>query len=220
MYDKTALSAYIERVFLAEEPVFPAQESVPDREEPVLCGENASKPHRLFGGSIAEKADRIRKPHRPEKLFTVLPSAAREESASESGYAPAHSPAANGSAGRPSFVLDESFRDALLRIIGEKGFTEPEVYKRAGIDRRHFGKIRNDFENRYRPSKKTAVALALGLGLSLDETNEFIGRAGYSLSRSILADVIVMYFLENGVTDLDTINEALYDADQQTLTDA
>ena len=119
----------------------------------------------------------------------------------------------------PKYEVDESFRDALFRLIDEKGLRDPDVYKRAEIDRRHFAKIRNDYENTYRPSKKTAIRLALSLGLSLDETNTFIGRAGYRLSRSILSDVIVMYFLENGVYDLTTINEALYEEDQQTLTE-
>jgi hypothetical protein len=119
----------------------------------------------------------------------------------------------------PKFEVDESFRDALFRLIDEKGLRDPDVYKRAEIDRRHFAKIRNDYDNAYRPSKKTALRLALALGLSLDETNAFIGRAGYSLSRSILSDVIVMYFLENGVTDLATIDEALFEQDQQTLTE-
>ncbi len=76
------------------------------------------------------------------------------------------------------------------------------------MDRKLFSKIRNNMD--YRPSKTTALAFAFALELDVDETKDFISRAGFALSHSSKFDVIVEYFLVNGNYNVFELNEVLF----------
>jgi len=111
--------------------------------------------------------------------------------------------------------IDDTFSEALLRLIDAKGKKDPEVYKRANIDRKLFSKIRNN--PAYQPSKTTALAFAVALELNLDETRDFIGRAGYAISHSNKMDIIVEYFIKRKEYDIFTVNEVLFSYGQPLL---
>lgn len=110
---------------------------------------------------------------------------------------------------------DAGFTETLLNLIDKTGKKDSEIYKKANISKQLFSKIRNNPV--YKPTKPTAIALAIALELNLEQTKDLIGRAGYALSNSSKFDLIICYFIEQGNYNLMEINMALYEFDQSLL---
>lgn len=111
--------------------------------------------------------------------------------------------------------LDAGFSETLLQLIDRTGKKDSEIYKKANVDRKLFSKIRNNMD--YRPSKTTALAFAFALKLDVEETKDFISRAGFALSHSSKFDVIVEYFLVNRNYNVFELNEVLFAFDQPLI---
>lgn len=111
--------------------------------------------------------------------------------------------------------MEDTFSEALWKWIIKKDLNEVTVYKKANMDRRLFSKIKNNKD--YKPSKINAIALAIALELDLEETKQFIGKAGYSLTHSNKFDIIIEFFIINKKYNVFDINGVLFYYNQPTI---
>ena len=153
------------------------------------------------------RCERLRRLNRLEKASMVCEDAVMA--------APMAMSTAPGSLDDVLDELDAGFSETLLKLIDRTGKKDSEIYKKANVDRKLFSKIRNNPD--YKPSKTTAIAFAIALELDLEETKDFIARAGFALSRSSKFDVIIEYFIKQKNYDVFAINEALFAFDQSLL---
>ena len=109
----------------------------------------------------------------------------------------------------------ETFSEMLLRLIKESGEKNSTIYNRANIDRRHFSKIATHED--YQPSKQTVLAFAIALKLDFERTKDLLAVAGFSLTKSNIADLIVSFFIEYKIFDVDLVNRILHKYDQPLL---
>ena len=109
----------------------------------------------------------------------------------------------------------ETFQQRLFHLIDERGLDDVTVYKKANIDRKVFSRIRCKAD--YKPKKKTAVAFAIALELDLPTTLDLLSRAEIAFSPSSQFDLIVSYFITNGIYDIYELNAALFKYGQPVL---
>ena len=105
--------------------------------------------------------------------------------------------------------LDESFHDKFMRHLIKSEMDNVDVYRRAGVSKQVFSNILSNKD--MIPTKNTLVSLCIGLELPFDDAKELIESAGYSLSRSIAFDSIVMNHIQQENYNLDLINIDLYE---------
>lgn len=115
----------------------------------------------------------------------------------------------------PDLPVGETFSEMLLRLIKKSGEKNSTIYTRANIDRRHFSKIANN--PNYQPSKQTVLAFAIALKLNFQATKDLLATAGFILTKSSIADLIVSFFIEHKEFDVDKVNQILYKYDQPLL---
>lgn len=118
-------------------------------------------------------------------------------------------PPASGSLSDYLSRSEATFSEYLRDLLIERGGKDSEVYKRAEVSKQLFSKILCNRD--YQPTKSTAIQLAIGLELDLVGTQKLLEKAGYSLTRSSKADLVVQYCIERRIYSVTFINEALYD---------
>ncbi|HYK73481.1 MAG TPA: hypothetical protein VEV44_10265 [Pseudoneobacillus sp.] len=100
-----------------------------------------------------------------------------------------------------------TLQQVLFGFIDKKEASDADIYKKAGLDRKLFSKIRSIPD--YRPRKNTIIALALALELNNKETDKLLSSAGYSLSDSDTTDLVIQFCLEKKIYNIGDVNQAL-----------
>ena len=170
-------------------------------------------PENTYAARLESRRIRERRKQSDRIREDMYPSQALEECLAMPAMAPA--PMDSDDWGQLLKDLDAGFSETLLKLIDRSGKKDSEIYKKANVDRKLFSKIRNNMD--YKPSKTTALAFAFALELDVDETKDFIGRAGFALSHSSKFDVIVEYFLVNRNYNVFELNEVLFAFDQPLI---
>ena len=108
-----------------------------------------------------------------------------------------------------------TFSETLKNFIDKRGLKYSDVYNKAGISRQHFAKIR--IHDNYRPTKPTVLLFALAMELDINDTQELLASAGFTLSHSSKQDLIIEFLITKGFHDIFFINDVLYDFGEPTL---
>lgn len=109
---------------------------------------------------------------------------------------------------------DETFSACLLRLIEERGMTEVEAYRCAGLDRTFFSKICTDQD--FCPKSRVVYAFIFVLRLDLDEAQDLLARAGFTISPARPYDLVMEFCIMEGY-DIATVNGILYEMGMDVL---
>lgn len=150
-----------------------------------------------------------------EVYLTIYGEAAKEIAKSMSGELEAHIKETYKAASFDNLhSLEElvnntgkEFADMLIGFISQSGMTDSQVYKKAHVKKAAFNKIING--DTKKPTMETAIALAMALGLSYEDTAALLASAGMAFSNSSKFDIIAEYFLKNNNHDMWEFNEQL-----------
>lgn len=104
-------------------------------------------------------------------------------------------------------LLAPTFSEMLVEFMRIKGLESKDVYTAANMDRRLFSKILSN--TYYKPSRDTAISLCFALKLNIEETEDFLATAGFTLSRSQIDDIVIEYFIRTENYNINEIQEVV-----------
>ena len=102
-------------------------------------------------------------------------------------------------------IVFSSFAAYITQLCKQKNMIVASVLKKAGI-RDSFGY--DLFKGTRRPSRDTVIKLAIGLGLTLDETQKLLSAAGFGgLYPKIRRDAVIIYAIQRQYSLFDLQEE-------------
>lgn len=115
-----------------------------------------------------------------------------------------------------SFQIDDNFNTILKELINNSYKT---IYSNSQVSERMFRHAMTDKI----PSKETLLAITITLGISLEDIEMLLPKAGYFLSPSLAFDMVIKYLIKNANSSknpynlLSSINDILYELDLPLL---
>lgn len=102
---------------------------------------------------------------------------------------------------------DYIFYDLIAEDLRKSNLRTGEFILKSNLNQRTI----DDMRKIKHQSKNTIIAAAIGLGYNLEKTQALLNKCGYHLSENIMYDKVIISFFNNGIKDIGTINDKLYD---------
>lgn len=113
-------------------------------------------------------------------------------------------------------ILEPTFKEVLFNYIDKKKLTDPEVYKKAMVNKRTFSKIRTG-EVKY-VSRNTAICLGLALELNQKDFDNLLKSNHSYLGDNEYFDIAIKWCIKNKIFNVEQVNDILYACDLNLLT--
>ena len=112
--------------------------------------------------------------------------------------------------------LEPYFKEILFDYIDKKKLTDPEVYKKAMINKRTFSKIRTGEVKHV--SRNTAICLGLALELNQKDFDKLLKSNHDHLYNDEYFSIAIKWCIKNKIYNIDQVNDILYACDLDLLT--
>lgn len=103
---------------------------------------------------------------------------------------------------------EPSFKDVLIGFIDERHLKDPQVYKKAHVDRRTFSKIINQTYGHTK--KEIVIRLGLALELEMNDFEKLLRSNCDSFSDLSFEDTVIKYCIRHKIYDVDKVNDILF----------
>ena len=109
-----------------------------------------------------------------------------------------------------------SISDYMNQMLADKDMSAAEVIRRSNLSKDYANQLLNG--TRSKPGRDKIIALCIGLGLNLSETQKAlkIARCGELYSKDT-RDAIIMYYINIEKWDIMEINNSLHDHNLKTI---
>lgn len=113
-----------------------------------------------------------------------------------------------------AFFSSKDAAAMLNQLFKKCGLSKAALAKRSGMSDIYLHQI---FSGRRNPSRSRLLCLCIGLGASLEETQELLKQCGFAqLYPKDRRDAIILYGILNGM-DLFAVNDKLFAENEETL---
>ena len=114
---------------------------------------------------------------------------------------------------RPYFA-DRSVTELLTVLFQKKSMSKAELARQAAMSEVYLHQV---FSGRRKPSRDRLLCICIGMGATLEETQELLKQCGLAqLYPKVRRDAIIIYGLVNGVSLFD-VNDKLFSEKEETL---